>query len=117
MNEYKIPVEVTVSLSTPKIRQHFYICNELSNIFKKKNNDYGDSFHKTYEEFGPVSLAIRLQDKVSRLAALTTSKEQMVKDESIRDTLLDIANYAILGIMELDGDSSDVPSNEETAAV
>lgn len=99
--------KVEVSFSNRREKRHFKICKELGVIYASKNHDYGDSFHKTYQEFGKVSVAIRLQDKVSRLSALTTKDQQLVKDESIRDTLLDIANYAILGIMELDAEESD----------
>lgn len=106
MGKLKFPMKFELVVENEKLLQHFHICALLSNIYKAKNNDYGDSFHKTYEKFGPVALAIRLQDKVSRLSALTTSKDRMVKDETVRDTLMDIANYAIIGIMELEEDES-----------
>lgn len=102
MTEPIFPNDIDVNVENEKAFKHFQVCRLLCDLYISKNHDYGDSFHKTYEEFGPVALAIRLQDKVSRLSALTTSKEQMVKNESVRDTLMDIANYAILGIMEMD---------------
>lgn len=102
MSNQKFPIKVEVTMENEKILQHFHICGILSNLYKAKNHDYGDSFHKTYEEFGKIAIAIRLQDKVSRLSALSTKEQQLVTDESIRDTLMDIANYAILGLMEMD---------------
>ncbi len=45
---------------------------------------------------------IRLSDKLNRVKALTRGDSQQVKDESLRDTLLDLANYAILAVMEMD---------------
>ena len=45
---------------------------------------------------------IRLSDKLNRVKALTRGDSQKVKDESLRDTLLDLANYAILAAMEMD---------------
>lgn len=93
-----------ITFENEQMRKHFDICTRLGSIYKAKNHDYGDSFHKTFEEFGRVALAIRLQDKCSRLTSLCCKEKQMVKDESIIDTLLDIANYAILGIMELESD-------------
>lgn len=104
MANQKFPMKVEVGIENEKILQHFHICDLLSNLYKAKNHDYGDSFHKTYEEFGKIAIAIRLQDKVSRLSALSTKEQQLVTDESIRDTLMDIANYAILGLMEMDAE-------------
>lgn len=80
---------------------HHKICEELTNLYRKKNHDYGDSFHKSYEEFGLTMAAIRLDDKLNRFKTLIKS-ESKVKDESIRDTLIDLANYAIMTVMELD---------------
>ena len=82
---------------------HSQICNELTEIYRKKNHDYGDSYHKSYEEFGLTMAAIRINDKVNRFKTLIKSNIQ-VNDESIRDTLLDAANYCIMTIMELDAE-------------
>lgn len=102
---------VEVVFKNESERKHFYICRRLGEIYSAKNHDYGDSFHKTFNEFGRVALAIRLQDKCSRLTSLCCKEKQMVKDESIIDTLLDIANYAILGIMELEGEDNEMAKN------
>lgn len=101
MGNTELPMKIEVKLDSKKTLQHFHICQQLSTLYQNKNHDYGDSFHKTYQEFGKIAIAIRLQDKVSRLSALSTKDQQLVTDESIRDTLMDIANYAILGIMEM----------------
>lgn len=45
---------------------------------------------------------IRLGDKFSRFKTLTRSEDRAVKNESIRDTLIDLANYAIMTVMEMD---------------
>lgn len=82
---------------------HSQICNELTELYRKKNHDYGDSFHKSYEEFGLTMAEIRINDKVNRFKTLIKSDSQ-VNDESIRDTLLDAANYCIMTVMELDGE-------------
>ena len=82
-----------------KINKHSTICEELSDIYEKKNHDYGDSFSKLYEEYGMLSVVIRLFDKLYRLENLM-EKEQMVEDESIEETLKDLANYSILALME-----------------
>ena len=78
------------------------ICTEINNTLERKNKDYGNSFSEQFKEYGLVSSCIRLEDKMRRLKKLTMSSEIHVKDESIRDTLLDMAGYAILTINELD---------------
>lgn len=85
-----------------KIEQHKKICDELNALYTKKNADYGDSFHSTFIEEGMAMSRIRLGDKLSRFKNLTKGSTRKVSDESIRDTLLDLANYAIMTILEID---------------
>lgn len=85
-----------------KVDRHKDICMELNRIYEKKNHDYGDSFHQSYLEEGLAMARIRLGDKFSRFKTLSKgSGEQMVNDESIEDTLLDLANYAIMTVLEI----------------
>jgi isopropylmalate/homocitrate/citramalate synthase len=83
-----------------KVFQHSEICKELNNIYAKKNHDYNDSFSKTFEEYGMVMSAIRLEDKLTRFKNLIKN-EAKVDDESLEDTLKDLANYAIMTLIEL----------------
>lgn len=90
-----------------KVMQHKAICDGLNQLYARKNHDYGDSFHQTFVEEGLAMARIRLGDKFSRFKTLsrispTDSTQQQVTDESIRDTLLDLANYAIMTVLELD---------------
>lgn len=87
-----------------KVEQHKNICGVLNDIYTQKNADYGDSFGDTYNKLGIISAVTRLSDKYNRLASLCTKSEaeRMVKDESIRDTLIDLANYAIMTIIEIE---------------
>ena len=80
---------------------HKKILNEIHDTYKRKNADYGNSFGEQFIEYGLLSAVIRLDDKMRRLKQLLKNEAQ-VKNESIRDTLLDLANYAIMTIMELD---------------
>lgn len=84
------------------VMKHAEICMDLNRLYEKKNRDYGDSFHKTYLEEGMAMARIRLTDKLERFKKLTREGGQEVKDESIRDTLIDLANYAIMTVMEMD---------------
>ena len=92
----------SMSTKTDNLKAHMQIRMELGAIYASKNADYGDSFHKTYLEEGMAMPRIRLTDKLERFKQLTRSGQQEVRDESIRDTLLDLANYAIMTVMELD---------------
>ena len=83
------------------VEMHKALCEELNHIYEKKNHDYGDSFHQTFLEEGMAMPRIRLSDKLSRFKELTRKGRQEVNDESIRDTLLDLANYALMTAMEL----------------
>lgn len=85
----------------PKVAQHYAICQKLNQIYKAKNHDYGDSFGDTYKKLGIISAVTRLSDKMNRLMSLAVSHDVQVKDEKIEDTLLDMANYAIMTLIEL----------------
>lgn len=85
-----------------KIDKHLEICRQLNTIYQQKNADYGDSFGQQYQEYGIISSAIRLEDKMKRFKQLIKNEAQ-VKDESIEDTLLDLANYAMMTVIELRG--------------
>lgn len=87
------------------IEQHRKICEYINKLYEKKNADYGDSFHETYLQEGMAMARIRLGDKYRRFCTLTKSVDnQQVKDETIRDTLLDLANYAIMTVIEIDNE-------------
>ena len=84
-----------------KVDIHEAVCNYLTGLYARKNKDYGDSFGKSYAEYGMTMACIRLEDKLNRLKTLSKpSAEQQVNDESIADTLMDLANYAIMTLIE-----------------
>lgn len=85
----------------PKVARHYTICQKLNQVYKAKNHDYGDSFGDTYKKLGIISAVTRLSDKMNRLMSLAVSHDAQVKDEKIEDTLLDMANYAIMTLIEL----------------
>lgn len=77
---------------------HKDILVQLHQTYARKNHDYGNSFHKVREEF-PNAVLIRLMDKLERLKTIYNSTS-LVLDESIEDTLLALANYAIMEVVE-----------------
>lgn len=85
-----------------KVNMHEDVCMELNKLYDKKNEDYDDSFGKSFTTYGMAMPCIRLEDKLNRLRALTVNGSvQKVADESVMDTLMDMANYAIMTIVEL----------------
>ena len=81
-----------------RVEQYKSVHNEAINIFKKKNKDYGDAF----ANYGPVGVIVRMGDKINRLASVTGSSVSLVKTETIRDTLIDLHNYAAMAVMLMD---------------
>lgn len=82
-----------------KIDTHRNLCDVMHTTYKNKNSDYGDSFARVREKY-PTAILIRLHDKLNRLETLMTGTTQKVSDESIDDTLLDLANYCLLELVE-----------------
>lgn len=82
------------------INLHQSICNRLTEIYKAKNTDYGNSVSESYKEWGIISSVVRMDDKMRRIKQLV-KHEPNVKSETIEDTLLDLANYSIMALMEL----------------
>jgi len=83
------------------------ITTEMKNVYEIKNKNYGSSFSEQFKEYGLTSVCIRLDDKIRRLKSLNKQFQEgavNMDDESVRDTLLDLANYSILAMIELDRD-------------
>lgn len=79
-------------------QQHKQICKDLHMTYLMKNADYGDSFKKSLDEDGLIAAVVRMRDKVNRLKSLK-DKVGQVSDETLSDTALDLANYAIMTAM------------------
>ena len=75
--------------------------NHLAEVLQEKNDAYGDSFTKSVDKFGKTVIAVRLSDKFNRICNLIKRGEDKENDESLEDTLLDMAGYAILGLKYL----------------
>lgn len=78
---------------------HKEVLEELHRTFIDKNHDYGNSFHKVRQEF-PCAILVRLSDKLERLKTLSLDFDLARVDEPIEETLLDLANYAIMEVVE-----------------
>ena len=67
-------------------------------LFEKKNKDYGDAFAK----YGTIGVLIRMEDKLQRSISISNSGINLINSESMRDTLLDLHNYAAMALMLMD---------------
>lgn len=77
------------------------VLDEMKELHAKKDKDYGSAFHKSFEEFGVTAGVVRLNDKMERVKSLVKNGKAEVKDESILDTLKDLASYAVMLYVEL----------------
>ena len=101
----KIPDEY---LKHPKYEDHLYSMLDLHELYYTKNKDYGDAFTQSLDKYGPIAALVRMEDKWNRLSNLMyTGKEGYIKSESVEDTLIDLANYAIMTSLYLRGKETD----------
>jgi hypothetical protein len=91
-------MEITNETQQKRIEQMKVIQREAMDIFIRKNADYGDAFAK----FGVIGVLVRIEDKIQRLLSITKNGVNLVQDENIKDTLLDLHNYAAMSLMLLD---------------
>lgn len=83
------------------------ITKKMAETYAAKNHDYGNAFSKSYDEFGIISAVVRMNDKMERTKSLIKMPQDQiqVKGESLQDTLLDLANYAVMTLVELQATS------------
>ena len=81
-----------------RVEQMVAVQKEGLELFKKKNKDYGDAF----AEYGPIGVLMRMGDKIKRLQNIEKNQITMIDDEKMRDTLIDLHNYAAMALILLD---------------
>ena len=97
MNNIDTNIDTNISKNN-RVEQMKRIQEEGLEWFEKKNKDYGDAF----ANYGPVGVLVRMGDKIGRLNHVTKNGISLVESEKIRDTLIDLYNYAAMAIMLLD---------------
>ena len=85
-------------MDTIREQQMHAVQTEALELFSRKNKDYGDAF----ADYGPIGVIVRMGDKIRRLQNITSNSVAFVKDEGIRDTLIDLHNYAAMAVMLID---------------
>lgn len=72
------------------------IISDNTKLFERKNTDYGNSF----VDFELIGIVVRLNDKINRILNLGDADPETMKvDEKIEDTINDLYNYCIIGLM------------------
>lgn len=85
-----------------KVARFRQITEAMADLYEKKDKDYGGSYEKSIKRYGAVAGLVRISDKFNRLENLMLNGECEIKDESIKDTLMDLANYSIMLYMEVE---------------
>lgn len=111
---YNVTTKIDYKDVNPKIKQYLVkiepsestitfssIVEQMKEIYSRKNSDYGNSFEQSLDEEGLAAARIRLGDKWNRFKTLSKGKEIKVTNESLQDTLIDMANYCIMTSMWL----------------
>ena len=94
-----------------RVEQLEKVQNEAKELFARKNQDYGDAF----ANYGPIGVLVRIGDKLQRLQSISSSGVTLVQDEKLRDSLIDLHNYAAMAIMLLDEPAVPKLSEVETS--
>jgi hypothetical protein len=95
---FNIRIKMNTPLQTRRIEQMKEVQAEALALFTRKNADYGDAFAK----YGVIGVLMRIEDKIQRSMSITKNGVNLVADEGIRDTLIDLHNYAAMALMLLD---------------
>lgn len=103
-------------MSNENENKYVEVLNTMYETYTRKNNDYGDSFSRTYKELGILSAVGQISHKYHRVVTLAKGVEGKVKEESLQDSLLDLANYAIMTLVELESEKKSTGKSQEGLA-
>ena len=94
-------IEVPIELVDDKVETFSKIVTEMTELYAKKNHDYGNSFDEGCDKIGTGYPLGRLLDKMNRLIACMGKEDEMQVNESIEDTLTDLACYSVMTLSYL----------------
>lgn len=97
-NTPDLPSGLDEECNPERVKQMEKIQEEGLELFKKKNTDYGDAF----ANYGAIGVLVRMGDKISRCQSISNKSVTLIDSESLRDTLIDLHNYAAMAIMLID---------------
>ena len=81
------------------VKQFNELAQIMCELYEKKNADYGDSFNISLDKYGIIAALTRISDKFNRIENLTLNQNKKVEDEKVEDTLIDLANYAMMTVL------------------
>lgn len=96
-----VKTNVEEELWTEDVENFSNKAKECIELYAKKNHDYGNSFEKGCNDIGQAYALGRLYDKMNRLINVSRSESE-VKDESVEDTLKDLACYSLMYLAYID---------------
>lgn len=100
-NKTILPTDLPPTLNRVELFRR--VVDELGDLYARKDTDYGDSFGRSVRKYGLVSALTRISDKFNRLEQLVLNGgNALVRDESLTDTLRDLASYCIMTIIALE---------------
>lgn len=85
-----------------KLQLYSDIVETMLETYRRKNNDYGNSFGISVRKYGLISALTRISDKFNRLESLILKNSREVENETLEDTLLDLASYCVMTIIEIE---------------
>jgi hypothetical protein len=91
----------TCTSRPPNVERMYELATSIADTYARKNADYGDSFHTSVQKYGLIAALTRMSDKWNRLENLMLHGNGQV-NESITDTLIDLAAYALMTVMEIE---------------
>ena len=94
-------IKVPIELVDDKVETFSKIVKEMIELYAKKNHDYGNSFDEGCDKIGTGYPLGRLLDKMNRLIACMGKEDKMQINESIEDTLKDLACYSVMTLSYL----------------
>ena len=97
------PTEPPAAASSPTLTD---LAIALAEQYARKNITYGDSFGKSVRKYGPISALTRMSDKWNRTENLILGGSNLVATESLNDTLIDLATYALMTVMALNDENA-----------
>ena len=99
---------IILQIMSQRVEQMSRVQNEALELFKRKNADYGDAF----ANYGSIGVIVRMGDKIQRLVSVTNRSVSLIDNESLRDTLIDLHNYAAMAIMLIDEKNKNKNEND-----
>ena len=81
------------------VKQFNELAQTMCELYEKKNTDYGDSFNISLDKYGIIAALTRISDKFNRIENLILNQNKKVEDEKVEDTLIDLANYAMMTVL------------------